>query len=425
MVIASDPGGLSTVSQTFNTISTPVPQPLLTNALNPNDERGFDPDTRNYTLSATDAAVASIGPALTVRRQYNSLDPRAGSAFGAGWSSFVDMSATEVSITGRDGFDTVVVRYPTGQDLAFGRNGDGSYSPPPGRFATLTAVSGGGYRFTDKDGTAYQFSAASPAPRTWRIQSVTDASGRAMTFTYPSGTAPASKVTAASGRSLYLSWTTPPGATAAHVNQVATDPVVPGDANSAQRWTYGYTGDQLTKACPPTSTTACTTYGYGDTSVFAPTMLSAGPTGYWRLGESGGTNAGNAVLDYQGLYDGRYTDVTLGAPGPIAASTGTAATFNGTSSTVEIATRPGGVHAQKAVSMWFKAAPGDSGPLWSWGRESVVPGEPLVPVLPPGPVRRRERPPLRRALRGGHLRADRVGRHGQRRRLAPRRADRL
>ena len=245
-------------------------------------------------------------------------------------------------------------------------------------------MAGGGYRFTDKDGTAYQFSAASPAPRTWRIQSVTDASGRAMTFTYPSGTAPASKVTAASGRSLYLSWTTPPGATAAHVNQVATDPVVPGDANSAQRWTYGYTGDQLTKACPPTSTTACTTYGYGDTSVFAPTMLSVGPTGYWRLGESGGINAGNAVLDYQGLYDGRYTDVTLGAPGPIAASTGTAATFNGTSSTVEIATRPGGVHAQKAVSMWFKAAPGDSGPLWSWGRESVVPGEAWYPYYHPG-----------------------------------------
>ena len=46
-----------------------------------------DPKTANVTQQVTDASVATAGPALSIVRTYNSLDPRTSQAFGAGWSS--------------------------------------------------------------------------------------------------------------------------------------------------------------------------------------------------------------------------------------------------------------------------------------------------------------------------------------------------
>jgi len=57
--------------------STPVPQPLVTSELSQNASgAGFDPRTGNWTTSATDAQVSTVGPALEVTRDYNSQNPQ-------------------------------------------------------------------------------------------------------------------------------------------------------------------------------------------------------------------------------------------------------------------------------------------------------------------------------------------------------------
>ncbi len=82
-------------SPSVNFLSTPVPQPAVTSALSQNTgEHGFSPVNRNYTTTVTDAKVATVGPALEIDRSYNSLDPRTAGAFGAGWSSLLDMKVS-------------------------------------------------------------------------------------------------------------------------------------------------------------------------------------------------------------------------------------------------------------------------------------------------------------------------------------------
>ena len=56
--------------------TTTVPQPLITSqlSLNPTGP-GFNPQTGNWTTSATDAQVPTVGPALEITRSYNSSDP--------------------------------------------------------------------------------------------------------------------------------------------------------------------------------------------------------------------------------------------------------------------------------------------------------------------------------------------------------------
>lgn len=56
--------------------------------------------------------------------------PRTGGAFGAGWSSMLDMSAAPGLVNSAGTQQTVVVTYPDGQQVAFGANADGSYTPP-------------------------------------------------------------------------------------------------------------------------------------------------------------------------------------------------------------------------------------------------------------------------------------------------------
>ncbi|MBN1173152.1 MAG: DNRLRE domain-containing protein, partial [Micromonosporaceae bacterium] len=89
-VVAYDGHSVSS-SQTTNLLTTAVPQPAVTSGLAQNGGQGFEQSIGNYTTTATDAVVATVGPALAIQRAYNSLDPRTTSAFGTGWSTVVDM----------------------------------------------------------------------------------------------------------------------------------------------------------------------------------------------------------------------------------------------------------------------------------------------------------------------------------------------
>ncbi len=329
--------------------TTSVPQPQIGSRLADDDlDKGFDPSVGNYTTEATDAEVDTIGPDLELTRSYNSLDFRTRQGMGRGWSSLVDTVATEVrSVTGA--LQAVAVSYPDGQQAAFGREADGSFTPPQGRFAILGAGSGF-YTLIDKDATVYRF-AQSAGGGAYKISSVTDANGLALTFTY-NGSHQLTQIRSASGRSLYLTWALPAGGNYAHVMTVRTDPVIPGNAASALTWQYTYDNDNLAKVCDPTN--ACTTYSYTWISQHANSVQDADPDSYWRLGDApGAAMAGSSVQANSGVDNGVYNNVTLGQPSALDGSTSTSASFNGTSF-VQLPGRLIADTPHQSISLWFK-----------------------------------------------------------------------
>jgi RHS repeat-associated protein len=346
--------------------STQVPQPAVTSTLSQNPGHGFDASIGNYTTSATDAEVATVGPAVSVMRSYNSRDPRATGAFGAAWSTVYDAQAVERYDPG-GAVSTVVVTYPDGSDVAYGRNADGTFTAPSGRASTLIRLPNG-YELVDKSVTTYAFSQSLGSGR-YGIATITDSSGRAETFTWVSGqiTTVASVV---SGRALHLTWSTPGGAGTAHVATVVTDPATAGQPATAYTWTYGYSGDRLVSVCPPGTTTACTRYGYTSNAASQTRnqVLDKGARSYWPLAETSGTTAASAVLANEGVDNASYSGVTLGSTvGPLPSSAVTGATFNGTSSVVTLPDLRMGSSIAQSVSLWFNAAAGTpAGVLFSY-----------------------------------------------------------
>ncbi|MEU8240978.1 LamG-like jellyroll fold domain-containing protein [Actinoplanes missouriensis] len=357
-------------------LTTPVPQPAVTSTLDDNGEAGFAAGSGSYTTAAKDAQVAAVGPALEIARSYNSADNRTTGAFGAGWSSILDARVTErKNVAGT--LVTAEVTYPTGQTVAYGRNADGTFSAGLGRYARFSAVTGG-YKLVDKSGVAYLFTTAA-GTGVYGLTSVTDGNGRALTLTYTSGKV--TKLTAvASARNLAITWT------GNRVTSVATDEAVTGDATTTSVWSYTYSGDQLTKVCPPISSTQCTVYGYTDANLYSSAVENLDPFSYWRLGEAAGSaQAKSAALERMGADVGQHTSVTLGQAGPLTGSTATAATYNGTTSRTSLPAKQLTQSGYQSVSMWFKtSATGNDHVLYgqSWDPiTTAVSTSPYQPVL--------------------------------------------
>ncbi|WP_430786308.1 LamG-like jellyroll fold domain-containing protein [Actinoplanes sp. G11-F43] len=352
-----------------NALSTPVPQQPITSGLSQNSDQGFDPVIGNYTTTARDAMVGTVGPPLEIVRSYNSTDHRTDQAFGAGWSSVLDARITEkpVAISGRTVLNTLVVTYPSGRELAFGRNDDGSWSSPAGQATTLIPITSGtnrGYRLTEKDGTAHEFLGAA-TDITMPLVSITDGGGRIQKIHHTGGRP--SMIEAASGRTLDIEWTT---TTPARVARVITDPAVAGDATSVNTWNYQYTGGSLTKVCPPGGGTKCHEYTYGASgSLYQNAVIDARPHSYWRLNETSGGQAESSTVGNGGTDVGTYSGVNLGVPGPLAGTTSTAAGFDGSTSQVQLPAKMSGDWSNQAISMWFKADGADTGVLYGQSQE--------------------------------------------------------
>ncbi len=304
--------------------------PVMTSDLGGADYAGsgktVDPQSGNVSQAVTDASIATVGPALSIVRDYNSLDPRSTQAFGAGWSSALDMSL----VPDPDGTGALILTLASGRQVRFAKNAAGGYAPPQTMYAVVAALTGGGFSITDQTGTTYDFAQASGS--SFLISKIVDSSGLAETFTYSAGQL-TTITSITSGRALHLAWATPAGATSAHVATVTTDPVTAGSPATALTWTYGYSADLLTSVCPPGTTTACTTYGYATTGSHAPTsVLNADPTSYFRLDDpAGATAAANQVpVDDLTTMNPPATEMstTLGVAGPVAGVTATG--FNGT-----------------------------------------------------------------------------------------------
>ena len=362
---------------------TTIPPPLLTSSLSQNSSgHGFDPGIGNYTTSATDAQVTGIGPQLQITRDYNSLDPRSTQALGAGWSSILDARATEQYDASGANVLSVTVTYPDGSQVGYGKNADGSFSPPLGRFASFNAVTGG-YSLTDKNDTVYAFT-QSLGSGVYGLTSITDAALRRLTLNWVSGQI--TSLTAASGRALHIAWSTPAGASVAHVATIATDPVASGGTSAALTWTYHYSRDQLASVCPPTSATACTGYQYTSGSQYRTAQLDGAPAAYWPLSESSYGSSGTAldqVLANEHTKDASYTSsVGFGASGPLSGSGSTAVTLDGTSGAVSLPANMVKGQSYVSVSLWFKTT--GSGILFATGSDPVgtaAPGSGAMPVL--------------------------------------------
>ncbi|MEU3086606.1 LamG-like jellyroll fold domain-containing protein [Streptomyces massasporeus] len=322
-------------------LTTQVPQPTVTSHLGGADE-GKEIGSRagNYVTAATDAAVGTVGPELAVTRTYNSLDPRADGAFGTGWSTRWDMRVRE-----EPGTSTVLVTLANGSQARFGLNADGSYAGPPGGSLTLVRQSGEEWVLRERSGNTYHFMASGVLAR------IRDVAGRTQSVTHESEDGgPVQKVTDdLSGRSLTFTWSD------GRVASVTTSPTDTGA--SGLTWTYSYTGDRLTKVCPPSSTTKCTVYDYADGSVYRSGVLDASPTSYWRLGEDEGATAVSEAVSRTGLNEALYRDVRLGATdSAIAGTTDTSVTFDGTDSVIELPAGTLQAAAFPAIELWFKTS---------------------------------------------------------------------
>ncbi|WP_393096894.1 LamG-like jellyroll fold domain-containing protein [Streptomyces sp. LN325] len=320
-------------------LTTQVPQPAVTSHLGGADE-GKEIGTRegNYVTAATDAALTTVGPELSLTRTYNSLDPRTGGAFGTGWSTRWDMQLREEAST-----SSVLVTLSDGSQVRFGKNADGTYSGPSGGSLTLAKQSTD-WVVRERSGATYRFLAAGV------LTKITDAAGRGQTITHETATSgPVKKVTDdLSGRSLSFGWT------GSHVTTVTTSAI---DANTpGLTWSYTYTGDQLTTVCPPTSTTKCTVYEYGSGSVYRSGVLDSAPTSYWRLGESDGSVAASEAVSRTGLNDAVHRDTQLGAASAIAGTVDTSAGFDGVDSVVELPADTLKAAAFPTIELWFKSS---------------------------------------------------------------------
>jgi RHS repeat-associated protein len=190
----------------------------------------------SYFASQTDVTVASVGPGLASTRSYNSMDTRNG-AFGKGWTSPYEMSVEWMPAA-----PGVAVLRPDGKREFYGKNPDGTYGAPLGSSAKMVETAGPTWTLTDPDSTVYTFDA------TGVLTGIVDEANRALQLTYTSGLLSQVK-DAVSQRSLFYTWSTPAGATRAHVASVSTDSVTGAGSST---WTYGYApGDLLSDVWDP------------------------------------------------------------------------------------------------------------------------------------------------------------------------------
>ncbi|WP_424920067.1 LamG-like jellyroll fold domain-containing protein [Streptomyces sp. wa1064] len=328
-------------------LGTAVPQPAVTSHLGGADGTGeIGSRSGNYVTASTDAAIPTVGPELSVTRTYNSLDPRRTNAFGAGWATRWDSRLVQEPLS-----NTVLITMADGSQVRFGRNPNGSLAGPTGTTMDLRADASG-WTLRQRSGTAYRFNTSG------LLSSITDGAGRTQTLAYAgTGTQNLTTVTdKLSGRTLNFTWSN------GHVSSVSTHAV--GPATPGLTWTYSYSGDRLTKVCPPATSTACTVYDYEEGSLYRSMVLDAGPVSYWPLGEQEGSTAHSHAPSRSGLHDALYRDVTLGAGPALSGTTDTAGSFDGTDSVVELPVGALESSDVLSVELWFKTTtPGVLGAL--------------------------------------------------------------
>ncbi|MCL4370644.1 MAG: DUF6531 domain-containing protein, partial [Chloroflexi bacterium] len=149
----------------------------------------------SYTYSHTDVAIPGRGPAITFERAYNSNDTRV-SPLGPGWTHSYN---THLANPG-DGSDSLILVGPKGGADLFVKNPDGTYTTPPGVYATLVKNGNGSFTLTYNDQTVWSFDLYG------RLTAITDRYGNHSDLTY-NGSGQLTAVSDPAGRgSLSLSY---------------------------------------------------------------------------------------------------------------------------------------------------------------------------------------------------------------------------
>lgn len=320
-------------------LTTRVPQPQITSHLagtpNANEGPGLDANIGNYTTAVTDASVPTVGPDLTITRTYNSLDPRRDSAFGVGWASRLDMRLRFDD----DESGNVVITHPTGRQVRYGRNTDGTFASPSGSTADLVHTGVNGiYTLRDSSGSRWEFDGLG------RLVSIIDAAGLVEKLDYNTSDQVKTITNQVSGRALSLTWL---GSRVATVTVAAPERLV---------WTYSYVGDRLSKACMPGAAPNCTNYGYGTGSHYRSSVLDDAPKAYWRLGETEGDKFADVTARRDGENSATHHDVILGLDGALGGTSDTSAVFDGANSYVTLPDDLTPKTMSLAVELWFKTS---------------------------------------------------------------------
>ena len=237
----------------------------------------------NYFYSNQDFFIPGIGFSLQIVRDYDSQNEHEG-PFGYGWSFQLLMELIRVT---EGDEDYAIVRRGDGVRLKFKDNGDGTFTPPAGRYDTLVQNADGSYDLMKKPGTCSSCAETAHFDTgghllykrdgndnqmdfsydgTGRVAIITDASGRQLTFTYGANNK-ISKVTDPAGREFSYNYD-------AAGNLISyADPM--GDTT-----TYAYDGNHnLTSIVDPLGNTLHTiTY---DSSTRASTYTEK--SGTWQL----------------------------------------------------------------------------------------------------------------------------------------------
>lgn len=346
---------ISPIAPARMALLTDVPQPAITshlaNAPYGSGGQPFDPSMGNHLASAIDATIPVAGPELDVVRTYNSLDPRKAGAFGAGWSSKYDLRLVIEPV------GSVLVSYPDGQQVRFGKNPDGTYVGPTGRQAKLTFDSTIN-TWTLKDGGAntYTFSVSG------KLTQIKGRWGKPMLFEY-GGDGKLTRVTSQQGgnRALTFTWN---GAHIATVSTAAVD-------GAPLKWTYTYSGDLLVSVCGPNG--KCTTYGAAQGSHYRSSLLDSQPEAYYRLNDDANPATSEVTTNF-GKDNGTYKGVANNAQGALAGSSDTAASFNGATAPSYLKLPDGTIRKNRnqSVELWFKIlAKGNTNPLLGYQNAGI------------------------------------------------------
>ena len=204
----------------------------------------------------------------------------------------------------------ITISQPGGAEVMFYPEVGGSCGPTyvlAGQYCTLRendgaslTSSGGTYTYTPQPGTTYTYNTGG------NLTSITDSASDTLNVAYNgvpgSGNCPAAAawcqvITAANGRTLTIGYNTANRVTS------ATDPL-------GRRWSYGYTGSDLTSVTDPMTPTAnVTSYTYGAGSSGSPLNANNILTITEPNGQTGGPNAG-AHTTFAYDSSGRVTSQT-------------------------------------------------------------------------------------------------------------------
>jgi len=210
--------------------------------------------TGTFTYSVNDLGVSTSAGPLTFQRTYDSSKASFTQPLGYGWTHNHDIRLLfPTDPEGTPGF--VTLRHPSGSEMRFWDIGDGTYHPYAGAAGTLVKNVGPPitYAYTDQNSNVFVFD------ENGRIQTLTNSTGQAFTYTYnPDGTL--ARVSA-DNDTRYLDFSYSPDGTLASVSDQTARSVsfmynASGDLVSAtdvlqNTWNYTYEQHLLTEVIDP------------------------------------------------------------------------------------------------------------------------------------------------------------------------------